>query len=87
MLNLKILCICKVVDLEEFLNLLDTFLCQIDHFIFLIYDEITSLLDLNTHNGIHFGKFLTCLTTFHLSCQNITCFVQLCGFATLTGNN
>ena len=86
-LDLKILSICKVVNLEKFLDFFHTFLCQVDDFIFLIYDEITGFLDFNTHDGIHFGKFLTCLTTFHLFCQNVTCLIQLGGFAALSGND
>ena len=37
MLDLQILCICKVVDLEELLDLLYTLCSQVDDFILLIF--------------------------------------------------
>ena len=67
-LDLKVLCICKVVDLEELLNLFHTFLCQADNLVLLIDKEISGLFLLNTHDGIHLGILRYILTTFHLLC-------------------
>ena len=42
---------------KNLLYLLHTILSQVDYFIFLIDDEISGLLDLLAHDGVHLGKF------------------------------
>ena len=83
-LNLQILRICQVLDLEELLYLLDTISCQMNDLIFLIDDEVSGLLDLLTHDGIHLGKFLACLTTGQRMCHIIAQLIKLSGFSALT---
>ena len=63
-LDLKVLCICKVIDLEELLNLFHTFLCQVDNFVLLIDNKVSCLLLFNSHDGIHLGVLRHILTTF-----------------------
>ena len=64
MLDLKVLCICKVIDLEELLNLFHTFLCQVDNFVLLVDNKVSCLFLFNTHDGIHLGVLRHILTTF-----------------------
>ena len=71
MLDLKILRIRKVLNMEELLNLMHTFLCQVDHLVLLIYNEVSGLLLLNSHDGIHLGILRHILTTCHLLRKNI----------------
>ena len=87
MLNLQILRISQVLYLEELLNLLHTILCQADHLILLVYDEVSGLLLLHAHDGIHLGILRHVLTALHLARQNIACLIQSGGFATLSGND
>ena len=87
MLDLKVIRIRKVLNMEELLNLMHTFLCQVDHFIFLIYDEISGLFLLDSHDSIHLGIFRNVLTSFHLLRKNIASLIQLCGLSTLSGND
>ena len=87
MLNLQVFRVCQVLDIEELLYLLHTFLCQIDYLIFFIDNEITGLNDFLTHNGSHLSHLAAGLTTFQLLCQNVTNFIQFGGFTTLAGNN
>ena len=87
MLNLQILRISQVLYLEELLNLLHTILCQADHLILLVYDEVSGLLLLHAHDGIHLGILRHVLTALHLARQNIACFIQSGGFAALSGND
>ena len=87
MLDLQVLCISKVIDLEELLYLFHTILCQTDHFIFFIDNEVSVFFLFNSHDRIHLGIFRNIIATLHLSGKNITCFIQFCGLAALTGND
>ena len=84
MLNLQILRISQVLYLEELLNLLHTILCQADHLILLVYDEVSGLLLLHAHDSIHLGVLRHILTALHLARQNIACLINAGGFATLS---
>ena len=71
MLDLQILRICQVLDIKEFLNLLDTLLGKVDDLIFLIYNEVTGLDNFLAHDGCHLGHLMAGLTTFQLLCKDI----------------
>ena len=86
-LDLQILRICQVLDIKEFLNLLDTLLGKVDDLIFLIYNEVTGLDNFLTHDGCHLGHLMAGLTTLQLLCKDITYFIKLGGFAALSGND
>ena len=81
MLYFKVFRICKVVDIEVFLNLFDTFLCKVYDFVLLVYDKITGLFDFIAHKSTHLCKLGTCLTSFKLFCKHITNLIELCRFA------
>ena len=87
MLNLKVLRIRKVINMEELLNPLHTLLGKIDYLILLVYDKVSGLLLLDTHDGIHLGILRNILTSGQLLCQNITGLIQFGGLAALSGNN
>ena len=87
MLNLKVLCIRKVLDMEELLYLLNTLCCKHNLLILLVNKEISIFLNINTHDGINLRKFTIRSTTLHLSCKDITCLIKICGLTTLTGND
>ena len=76
MLDLKILCIRKIFNMEELLNLFHTIFRQVDCLLFLVNNKISRLFDLFSHNGVHLREFPACFTSLQLSCQNITCFVK-----------
>ena len=57
MLNLQVLRIRQVLYMEEFLHFLDAGLCQIDHLVLLIDNEVARLLNLFTHDGRYLCKF------------------------------
>ena len=63
-LKLQILRICQVLDLKILLYLLDSVRCQVNNLVLLIDDKITGLLDLLSHNCIHFGKFFAGFSAF-----------------------
>jgi len=86
-LDLKVLRICKVVDVEECLDLLHTLFCQVYDFLLLIYDEITGLSDLLAHDGVEFIKLTGFLTADQLLCKDIANLIELCGLSALSGNN
>ena len=86
-LNLQILRICQVFNMEEFLNLADTILCQVYDLILFIYNKVSSFLNVLPHNGVHLGKFTGSLTAHQLMSQHIADLVQLGRFAALTRNN
>ena len=85
MLDLKVLGIGIVVYLEETLDLLNAGLRKVYDLVFLVNDEVSGLLFLDTHDGIHLGHLLHILAALHLTCQDIACFVELGGLAGLTG--
>ena len=87
MLDLQIFRISQVLDLEELFYFLNSIRCQMNNLIFLIDDEISGFLNFLTHDSIHLGKFLTCLSSFQRMCHIITQLIELCGFSTLSGNN
>ena len=61
-LDLQVFRICQVLDIKEFLNLLDTLLGKVDDLIFLIYNEVTGLDNLLTHDGCHLGHLMAGFT-------------------------
>ena len=63
MLDFQIFRISQVLNMEEILNLMNTLLCQIDDLILLIYNEITGLDNLLTHNGCHLSHLMAGFTT------------------------
>ena len=63
MLNLKVFRIREVLDAEEFLNLLDTFLGQVHNLILLIDHVISGLGDFFAHDGVHLGELARSLTS------------------------
>ena len=87
MLDLQIFRISQIFDLEELFNLFHTFCGQIDQLILFIDDEIAILFLLDTHHDIQLGLLFLIFTTLELASQDITCFIQLCGFAALSGND
>ena len=87
MLDLNIFRIGKVLDLEEFLYLLNTLCRQIYDLVLLIYNKVTGLFSFHAHNGVHFGKILHILAALHLLGKHVTHFVKLRGFSTLAGND
>ena len=87
MLNLKVICICEVFNMEELLNLMYTLLGKVDNLVLLIHDKVSGLFLLDSHNSIHLGILRYIFTSYQLFCQNITCFVKLCGLSTLSGND
>ena len=87
MLDLQILRICQVLNIKEFLNLLDTLFGKVDDLVFLIYNEVTGLDNFLTHDGCHLGHLMAGLTTLQLLCKDITYFIKLGGFAALSGND
>ena len=84
MLDFKVLGICKVFDVEEFLNFGNTLLGKINDLILLIYDEVTGLFSLNAHDRIHLGEFFHVFSSCHLLCKDIACLVKLCRLIRLT---
>ena len=86
-LDLKVISICKVFNMEKLLNLVHTLLGKIDNLVLFINDKVSGLFLLNSHDGIHLGILRYIFTSCQLFCQNITCFVKLCGLSTLTGND
>ena len=87
MLDFQVLRISKVFDVEELLYFLHTIFCQVNCLLFLINNEITSLFDFFSHDGIHLGKLTACLTAFQLFCKNIAGFIQSCRLPALSGND
>ena len=75
-LDLNILRIRKILDLKEFLYFLNTVRRQSDDLVLFIYDEITGLCDLFSHDGGHFCHFTTGFTALHLSGQNVADFIK-----------
>ena len=86
-LDLQVFRICQVLDIKEFLNLLDTLLGKVDDLIFLIYNEVTGLDNLLTHDGCHLGHLMAGLTTLQLLCKDIAHLIKLGGLAALSGND
>ena len=68
MLDLQVLRICQVINMEKFLNLFHTLLCQIHQFVLFIYDKVSGFFLLNSHDGIHLGILRYILTTCQLLC-------------------
>ena len=87
MLDLKVLRICKVLNIKEFLNLLHTLLGKIDNLILLIYNKVTGLDNFLTHDGCHLSHLMAGFSTLQLLCKDIANLIQLGGFTTLTGND
>ena len=76
-LDLQVLRICQVLDIKEFLNLLDTLLGKVDDLVLLIDNEVSSLDNFLTHDGCHLSHLMAGLTTLKLLSQNIAYFVKL----------
>ena len=73
--------------MEEFLHLLHAVLCQVDCLFLLIYNEISCLLDILSHDGIHLGELSARLASLKLAGQDITRLVKLRGLPALPGND
>ena len=73
--------------MEELFNFLYTIFGKVDILLLFINNEISCFFNVLTHDGIHLGEFSACLTTFQLTCKYITCFVKLCRFLALSGND
>ena len=86
-LDLQILRICKVLNMEIFLDLAHTFLRQVYNLILLIDDEVTGLLDVFAHDCIHLCELAGSLALLELMSQNVTDLIQLRGLTALTGND
>ena len=86
-LDLKVFRISKVLDIKEFLNLLDTLFGKVDNLVFFIYNEITGLDNFFTHDGSHLCHLMARFTTLKLLCKDIAYFIKLRGFAALSGND
>ena len=86
-LDLQVLRICQVLDIKEFLNLLDTLLSKVDDLIFFIYNEVTCLDNFFTHDSCHLGHLMAGFTTLQLLCKDIAHFVKLGGLTALSGND
>ena len=84
-LNLEVIGIRKVFQVKEILNFPDPVLCEVDVLFFLVDDEVSGLLDILSHNGIHLGKFPAGLAPLKLTRQNVACLIKLCGFPALSG--
>ena len=76
MLNFEIFCICKILNMEEILNLLDAFCSKIYYFILFIDNKVSCLLLLYAHDRIYFAEFRQILAPDQLPCQNITSLIQ-----------
>ena len=68
MLNLKVICICKVINMEELFNFMNTLLGQIDNLVLLINNKVSGLFLLNSHDGIHLGILRNILAPSQLFC-------------------
>ena len=86
-LYFKILRISQIINMEEFLHFFYAVFGQIDGFFLFIDDEVSGLLNLFSHNRIHFGEFSACFTALQLTGKNIAGLIQLCRLAALAGNN
>ena len=87
MLYLQILGICKVINMEKFLDLLHTGFGQVDYLILLIYDKVTILLLNHAHDGIHLRQLLYIITALHALCKQITHLIQSRRLSALTRND
>ena len=87
MLNLKVFRIREVLDAEELLNLLDTFLGQVHDLVLLIDHVITGLGDFFAHDGVHLGELAGCLTALQLVCEHRAGLVNLGRLAGLARND
>ena len=63
MLDLQILRISQVLNMEEFLNLMNTLLSKVYDLIFLIYNEVTCLDNFLAHDSCHLCHLVTGFTT------------------------
>ena len=86
-LDLEVFRICKVLDIKEFLNLLDTLFGKVDDLVLFIYNKVTGLDNFFTHDSSHLCHLMARFTTFKLLCKDITHFIKLRGFAALSGND
>ena len=68
MLNLKVICICKVINMEELFNFMNTLLGQIDNLVLLINNKVSGLFLLNSHDSIHLGILRNILAPSQLFC-------------------
>ena len=81
MLYFKVFRICKVLYIEVFFYLFDTFFCKVYDLILFIYYKVTCLFDFVSHKSAHLCKLRTCLTSFKLLCKHITDLIELCRLA------
>ena len=84
MLDLKILCIRKIFNMEELLNLFHTIFRQVDCLLFLVNNKISRLFDLFSHDRIHLGELSARLASLQLTCKYIACLIKCCRLSALT---
>ena len=87
MLDFQIFRIRQVLDLEEALHLGNALCSQVHHLVLLVHDEVSGLLPLHAHDGIHLGKLFHVLAAGKLFRQNVARLVKFRGFAALPGYN
>ena len=76
MLDFQVFCICKVLNPEKFLHLLNPIQCQVHYLVLLIYNKIPCFFHFHAHNCVHLRQLLAFLPAYKLLRQNIACFVQ-----------
>ena len=76
-LDLQVLRVSQVLNMEELLHLFDTVFCKVDRFFLLIYNEISGLLDVLAHDGVHLGELAARLASLKLAGQDVTSLVEL----------
>ena len=76
MLDLKIFGVCKVVQMEVILYLLDTLFCQDNMLLFLVDNEITGLFYFIAHHDCHLVNLALTFALCHTFGQIITCAVK-----------
>ena len=86
-LDLQIFRIRQVVNMEEFLHLMNSLLCQVYDLVLLIDDKVSGLGDLLAHNSGHLRDLAAGLASFQLSGKDIADFVKSGRLAALSGND
>ena len=86
-LDLQVLRVCEVIDMEELLDLSHSVFRQVDRLFLLIYNEISCLLNVLAHDGVHLGEFAARLASLKLAGKDIAGFIELRRFPALPGND
>ena len=86
-LDFKVFSVREVVDVEEFLRLLDALLSQGDDLVLFIDDKVTGFRDLLAHDGRHLGHLAGSFTALQLFGKDIAHFIDLGRFSALSGND